>query len=433
MERTKRMLALFAGLCMAAAASAAPLPQYADDAHMGPATCASGVCHGSVTPLSATNVMQDEYTVWTQQDAHAGAYDLLLNDQSRRIARNLGLANAHEADICLDCHADNVPDAKRGPKFQISDGVGCEACHGGAERWIESHTADGASHADNIAKGLYPSEDPAQRAQLCLSCHLGNDQKFATHRIMGAGHPRLAFELDTFSVLQPPHYLIDDDYASRKGAQRSFRNWTIGLVTAARGTLDLIQGPRFTQGGVFPEIALFDCHACHHAMSDQRWQPSGLTGDIGPGVVRLTDANFLMLFTVADAIKSSAGSQLRNSLLAMHKAVAKDRNAVVQASRGLDAAIDALAGQLDNLDPSDGQIRAIVKDIFERGAKGDFRDYVAAEQATMAVDLLLVELGMGDAAEGAVGGLYSSVENEDSFDGERFKGALAAVRKVSGI
>ena len=49
------------------------------------------------------------------------------------------------------------------------------------------------------------------RAGLCLSCHFGNQEKFVTHRMMGAGHPRMSFELDTFTQLQPAHFVVDED------------------------------------------------------------------------------------------------------------------------------------------------------------------------------------------------------------------------------
>ena len=66
---------------------------------------------------------------------------------------------------------------------------------------------------------MYPTDQPVARAQLCLSCHFGTEQnKFVTHRIMGAGHPRMSFELDTFTAIQPAHYIADKDYAERKGA-----------------------------------------------------------------------------------------------------------------------------------------------------------------------------------------------------------------------
>ena len=73
---------------------------------------------------------------------------------------------------------------------------------------------------------------------------------------------RISFELDTFGALQPPHYVVDDDYKAEKWHGSQIDLWAIGQVTAAKQTLALIDD-RLEQGGLFPEIALFDCHACH--------------------------------------------------------------------------------------------------------------------------------------------------------------------------
>src|SRR5690606_27638381 len=109
----------------------------------------------------------------------------------------------------LGCHATFVPAEKRGKRFALSDGVGCESCHGPASRWLGQHVTGEASRAENIAVGMYPTEEPAARAELCLTCHLGTADRFASHRLMGAGHPRLSFELDTFTRIQPAHFRID--------------------------------------------------------------------------------------------------------------------------------------------------------------------------------------------------------------------------------
>src|SRR5690606_24746827 len=201
-----------------------------DHVHLGVASCATSVCHGKLSAQEHENVWLNEYRIWSTDDRHAQAYRTLTSDASKRMAAKLGLASATTAQICLDCHADNVPEEKRGPKFQITDGVGCEACHGGSALWIESHAEDQATHVDNLAKGMYPTEDPLSRASICLSCHLGTRDQFATHRIMGAGHPRLAFELEAFTANQPAHYEVDDDYESRKGRVSGFQLWLTGQL-----------------------------------------------------------------------------------------------------------------------------------------------------------------------------------------------------------
>ena len=118
-----------------AAGQAAPLPIADNEIHMGVATCAGSTCHGAVDPLPGIGILQNEYITWQRHDKHAKAYQVLLSERSKRIAKNLGLAAAEKAAMCLDCHADNT--AQRHRTFQISDGVTCEACHGGAGRWIE--------------------------------------------------------------------------------------------------------------------------------------------------------------------------------------------------------------------------------------------------------------------------------------------------------
>ena len=163
------------------------LPFVDKEIHMGVATCAGSTCHGAIQPLSGISILQNEFITWQRNDKHAKAYQVLLNDRSKRIARNLGLKSAETAAICLDCHADNVPIERRHRTFQVSDGVTCEACHGGAGRWIGTHISAAATHKVNIENGLYPSADPISRAKLCLSCHFGDETRFVTHRIMGAG------------------------------------------------------------------------------------------------------------------------------------------------------------------------------------------------------------------------------------------------------
>ena len=115
------------------AAAQTPATPPADGVHLGVASCAGSTCHGAVQPLKGSSVAQNEYITWSRKDKHAKAYAVLGEERSQRIAHNLGLADARTAQVCLDCHADNVPADRRGPQFQIADGVGCEACHGGAQ------------------------------------------------------------------------------------------------------------------------------------------------------------------------------------------------------------------------------------------------------------------------------------------------------------
>ncbi len=256
----------------------AELPQKDGYTHMGVATCAASQCHGSAVPREGSNVLQNEYVSWTQDDPHSRAYDVLGNERSRGIATRLGLESATSAKICLDCHADNVPVERRGERFHLADGVGCESCHGGAENWLATHyNQPTVTDEAKLTAGLYPTESVTARSDLCLSCHLGTADKFATHRIMAAGHPRLAFELDTFAELwrtagRQPHYLIDADYIARKGDLQHSYTWAAGLLAESRHRLSLMDGPLFAGDEMFPELGFYDCHACHRSMKTVQWR-----------------------------------------------------------------------------------------------------------------------------------------------------------------
>ena len=158
-----------------AEAEAPTLPQYGGDSHLGVVTCAGSTCHGATRPFQNAAINQNEFVIWQRKDKHARAYKVLLNDQSKRIARNLGLKAAHEAKICLDCHSDNVAEDLRGKRFQLSDGVGCESCHGGSKRYLGPHVSGENTRQQNLDAGMYATETPESRALLCLSCHLGTD------------------------------------------------------------------------------------------------------------------------------------------------------------------------------------------------------------------------------------------------------------------
>lgn len=395
---------------------AADLPQHGQDVHLGVASCASSVCHGRVIPDADSDVLQNEYRTWARHDRHAEAYQTLLSPESVAIARKLGLGNANEADVCLDCHADNIDAAKRGRRFHIEDGVGCEACHGGSERYLTDHAAPEATHAGNLAAGMYPTDDLTARAELCLSCHLGTSDKFATHDIMGAGHPRLAFELDTFTIRQPEHYRVDEDYRSRKADEDPVKRWAAGALAYARRYAELLQGPLFVDPPLYPEISLFDCHSCHDMFGDLDWRSQPATTDMGPGQVRLNDASLVIAAAMLSEVEPAQGEQLYGLIKALHAASAKNRQAVVEVSRRITQLLETNRSRVLGHRFSADQIRAARTRLLDYGVRGEFRDYVGAEQAVMSVDVLSYAL---DPARPGVreelDKLYDIVADDDSY------------------
>jgi hypothetical protein len=418
----------------AASAFAQPLPYQSTSLHLGVVNCANSLCHGSVSPWKDSNILQNEYVTWSRVDKHATrAYQVLFDERSKRIAVNLGLKEpAHQAKICLDCHAHNPPEAQRGERFKLADGIGCEACHGPAEKWIRTHVAPGATHADNVAHGLYPTSEPVAQARLCLSCHFGNKDKFVTHRMMGAGHPRMSFELDTFTQTQPPHFVIDADWQKRKRSWDTVRVWAIGQALAASELLDVLLDPKRSRDGLFPELVVFDCHACHHPMSDVRWSPRTGTS---PGRIRLNDANLLMLRQIVrQALPAEEANQFAQRVNELHKAVAGDGGDALDAAKAMRATLDGLVKQLAARTFRPDDLRAMLAGLVDDGVNGQYRDYAGAEQATMAIGSLLNflarrgELKDPRAANAALDRLHETVKDDEKFRPQRFQAALAAMR-----
>jgi hypothetical protein len=399
-------------LCSVHFGATAELPQYSEEKHLGVASCASGVCHGSVRPRTSTGILQNEYVIWSRLDRHKNAYNILLSAESKKIAHNMGLKNAHEAQVCLDCHADNVPADKRGSKFQIEDGVSCEACHGGAENYLTSHTDKDVPRHDNLANGLYATDKISDRATLCFSCHIGNEKKIASHEIMGAGHPRLSFELDTFGVLQPAHYVVDDKYKEHKWAGSSLTTWALGQVEAGRQTLRLIDS-KLSGQHLFPELSLFDCHACHHTMSDKKWTQQDRI-NLPPGTVRLNDVGFLMLYPIAKTFAPSQYNNLHSGLQALHQQ-ANAGGDISGILKRLENTLDMLSASIS--DNTNSQIASeIMAQLIAMGTDGKFLDYIAAEQAVMAIGMLLSTSSKKDDHSDWLDSLYDSVQDENAYD-----------------
>lgn len=406
--------------------------------HLGVASCAGSTCHGATAPVAGTNVQLNEYVTWVRRDKHAKAYEILLSEESRRIARNLGIGEAHTAKMCLDCHADNPAAGMRGPNFQISEGVGCEGCHGGGQNWLSSHTA-GPPHSDNIARGMTATDDPVVRAELCLSCHFGNQEKFVTHRMMGAGHPRMSFELDTFTQLQPAHFVVDEDYRKRKGAIPGVKLWVIGQAVMAHEHMTVLADGKRNRDGLFPELVLFDCHSCHSPMSNKNWMPRG-NGVRTPGMPHVNDSSLVMLQVLTKVLDPALAKSIALKTSILHS----------DGSKGM-AQLAAAAGDLRELtgqmvtkfaaSPFDGDVmKAMIKGLVQAGLDGQYSDFADAEQAAMAIDTLVAAMRTEKAAPDdqlqkltqALDAIYAATAKDEAYQAGRFNTALAGVRAALG-
>ncbi len=431
------LVILFFGFARFALAQTAPATPVAD-IHLGVATCAGGPCHGAASTTKKNGVLQNEYLTWQVHDKHAKAYTVLEGDLGKRIAANLGIGPATEAKVCLDCHADNVAPELRGVQFKISDGVGCEACHGGGQRYLGPHVDGHITHAELVGNdGLYPTDRPVERAKLCVSCHVGDEAHAITHKIMGAGHPRMPFELQTFTQIEPAHYVIDDVYRQHKAVAKGVQFWAVGQALALERLVSGIANDKHQGNGVFPELVFFDCQSCHHPMSNLRWQKRASTG-LGPGIPHFNDANAIMLRAIAARVTPELSKSLDADVHALHLALSAGEGNPTEIARRLAANAQKLGDALATHDFTKADMRDMLLAVAKSSANGDASDYAAAEQATMAFASIIYTLNTDGALDASAyaalkAGLnqcYGATEKEDNYDPVKFAAATKSVTQA---
>jgi hypothetical protein len=422
-----------AWLVLAASAAFAATPPAGDGPrHLGVASCASTTCHGSAKGRTATPVAQTEYVNWQHFDPHAGAFAALDSPRGREIARRLGLPAATAAPECLACHSEAPQARARGPRFQADDGVGCESCHGAAERWIASHyDTPRVTHADNLAAGLRALNVPTVRAQVCLDCHVGASDRLATHRMMAAGHPRLVFELDTYTEIWRTsggreHYPRSAAYHARKAEPSPADVWIAGLLAQASRQLSLLTPTSARGHALLPEFALFNCYSCHRGMGLARWAERRPAGVGSVGELHFDDAALRLVAAVVATRNPSEASDLLRQVHELQLAPARDWDAVQAAARALDASLERLSAAPPALSPAEAG--ELAERLAAAAGRGEYPDYAGAEQVAMGIVVLLADDGQATQSP-SIEALFASLADDDRFDLQRFRNLVKRVAK----
>jgi hypothetical protein len=364
--------------------------------YTGAASCAASNCHGSTKP-KADFPKLNENVVWFQKDKHAKAYATLTNEKLKsgvspaKIATNLKIAKATESSKCLVCHAVDVKPELRGPKFDITEGVHCDGCHGPAEKWLEPHAEKGWTHEQSVKVGMYDTKNFLLRAEKCVSCHLAIDAD-----MVAAGHPDLlAFELDTFSATMPPHW-------RDKGTWASTRTWSTGQVISLREAAKQL-GDRAS--GNASAALLNDALA--------KVQGHG-------AVVRV-----LLGAVAADAQKS-----VETDVAALTDAVGKgDKAKIAATSKNLVATMNAQAPKVATKEWDQASTKKIMSDLAASGDAIGGVGIRGAEQAAMALDRLYsgYSKAPGQKADKAAGDaldkMFGTIEDPKKYDGKAFGAA----------
>ncbi len=269
---------------------------------VGTGSCAALACHGGRRePL---DLKGSEYAFWSAYDPHKKAYGILFDKRSKVIEKNFRNlesleVSAPERDAtCLSCHVHPNFDAKSVDREEalVADGVGCESCHGPAERWLTAHTTfwfRGLSDREKHEQfGMTPTKDLTHRVEACATCHVGTPQADVNHDLIAAGHPRLLFEFANQQAKQPKHWRIEEDKA--RYPDYEIRAWALGQTVGTRSSLKLLasRAEASTVGrepGPWPEFAEYDCYSCHHDLKKPSHRQEFPREGVKPGTIAWGD------------------------------------------------------------------------------------------------------------------------------------------------
>src|SRR5579863_2599450 len=300
MRRLKHFRQIISAAALIVLAVAVPSVHAQDDKaparYLGSQGCA--LCHN--TGEQPNPVILPEFCLMTEsgvfrnEDKHALAYQLLVAENSlgQRMAAKLKI-KLEDAQQCLRCHTGWSPHDDRKPELELLEsGVSCEACHGPSSNWDGPHRNPDfreKSIEEKKKLGMNDVRDPARRAQLCYSCHIGNadEGRVVTHEMYAAGHPPLpSIEIETFIAAMPAHsrkfqekgnFKFRDEYivaskitdATPESMPRT-KGVLVGGIVALSRSLELYAKNSGTAQG--PDFAMFDCTACHHELRLPTWR-----------------------------------------------------------------------------------------------------------------------------------------------------------------
>ena len=262
----------------------------------GTGSCSAIACHGGVGRQNcgdqpSSEIWRSEYTVWMTDDPHSRSFSILYDDLATKIATNLAqggpVVPAYQDLRCLSCHT--LPRSE--PEFEVTsqlnpDGVGCESCHGPASDWISQHTTSNWRTLDSRTKQrdyqFWDTKNLLQRTQICSGCHVGNrnDSNLAdrdmNHDMIAAGHPRLAFEMASYSDLHANHWCEKPARWSENirtpapsASERRAWLWATGRLATASAALELSAARAESQAAPWPEFSETNCYSCHQELTPE--------------------------------------------------------------------------------------------------------------------------------------------------------------------
>jgi hypothetical protein len=104
-----------------------------------------------------------QYKKW-QKEKHSKAYKALSSDAAKKTAEAMGVKDPLKDEKCLSCHTTAGTKKNVNKSYKVSEGVGCESCHGPGSLYKKSKVMKDRKAA--LAAGMIIPEE-----KTCKSCH----------------------------------------------------------------------------------------------------------------------------------------------------------------------------------------------------------------------------------------------------------------------
>lgn len=319
----------------------APDPSGGGARLQGVASCAAAACHNANGPPGSRG---SEYSAWAAYDPHSRAYRVLFDERSRRMVKNLrrledvNKAHPEKECLCLGCHVfpHYSDQTAANERFSLGDGVGCEACHGAAERWLTSHYRRKLTEAEKPELGMNRTRDLRVRAETCVRCHVGDGEMDVNHDLIAAGHPRLRFEYGAYLAGYPgKHWRTAADRDRNRDLEG--RAWVLGQLVSAEAALKLLghraAGAKADDGKPWPEFAEYECAACHHALTGKNERQRRGSGNGPVGTFAWGTWYYPLLPILGEQLPGRRGTELLTKLDGLMRARVPPEDDVTQQAR----------------------------------------------------------------------------------------------------
>ncbi|GIW92764.1 MAG: hypothetical protein KatS3mg110_0805 [Pirellulaceae bacterium] len=337
--------------------------------YTGALSCAATACHGLAAVPNIDSRAGSEYVFWLERDPHARAGDALSSPGGLAMLEQLGIVrdgrvvDARGLANCEACHNPRPAEGQRFDSYTASgEGVSCEACHGAAERWRTVHYRPGISRVQLIELGMTDTKDLATRAKLCAGCHVAGRGE-VNHDLIAAGHPALKFELSAWHAIYPKHW--DGERERQRWPDLDWQLWCFGqraaLEAVARQTLARAQDLQRP----WPELAEWDCYACHHDLSWPSWRQERGYSSRRPGAMfwNLWYRRWVSLSYPPDEQGKAVDGLIDQLAELFAQKTVPDRQQVAQQSKEL---VDALA-QMPHQLPDRAAVAAVLRSRLVSG------------------------------------------------------------------